>query len=132
MRLDVNQSTWLKLSFILRDLKTKVQPFLSNSIPTTSKSIESKPKKESVSARIDSKLINRIDQLSTELGFTRKNLIESILEADIKEMEILMSVPGLMKAVVTLKDITELSKKHWEKIFKNSVDAIEKKSINLI
>lgn len=119
----------LKLNLMVRQFRKSLKPVLAEAEKQII--VEDEPKKGSVSVRMDTDLIQKIDSLSEQIGLTRKGFIEYVLEFEIREMNFLSKIPGFMDASVFLRDIEDTIKRNWKNRLKNTRQVLEDKTIKL-
>ncbi|WP_321416425.1 hypothetical protein [uncultured Desulfobacter sp.] len=119
----------VKLNLMVRQFKKSLKPVLAEAEKQIA--VEDEPKKGSVSVRMDNDLIQRIDLLSEQIGLTRKGFIEYVLEFEIREMKLLLKIPGFLSTSVFLRDIEEAIKKNWKNRLENTKQVLEDKTLKL-
>lgn len=120
----------IKFTLLLRNFKQSIKPFLIETEKPIIVDTENSPK-DSLSMRMDSDLIEKIDSLSDKIGLTRKSFIEYVLEFEIRDIKALASIPGFVKTVLTIRDLNDTIRRNWKNNFKKTEKILESKTIEL-
>ena len=118
----------VKLTLALSKLQGKISKLLfgaKNKIVIS----ETEPRGSNISVRIDPKTIQKIDNLAQQVEMTRSTFIEYILEISIREITLILKVPGIGSTGLFVRDFNDELRKIWKKMFKKSEIALKEEKV---